>query len=276
MEGNNVDTDEMIKLISRDHHEMYLHKQYISPDSKLARNGLIELSENVFFRSKGGELRISPDITRQIIMKTPVSDDERLSQILKGNEIFSLLEPSHTINDLILPDDMKKTIMTSLKRYEKNVDITISEWKLFEGGTSTVGSTLKTTEPGLLMLFHGLPGTGKTFASAAIAHALGKKLLVTDMSRIQSMWVGESEKNVRRLFTIFERIVRRTDNPPVLLLNEADQFLTRRLSKTGNSVDVMYNTLQNLFLEAFEHLKGVMIATTNLRENLDPAFSRRF
>ena len=62
----------------------------------------------------------------------------------------------------------------------------------------------------------------------------------------------------------------------MLLLNEADQFLTRRLSKTGSSVDVMYNTLQNLFLEAFEHLKGVMIATTNLRENLDPAFSRRF
>ena len=276
MEGNNVDTDEMIKLISRDHHEMYLHKQYISPDSKLVRNGLIELSENVFFRSKGGELRISPDITRQIIMKTPVSDDERLSQILKGNEIFSLLEPSHTINDLILPDDMKKTIMTSLKRYEKNVGKTISNWKLFEGGTSTVGSTQKTTEPSLLMLFHGLPGTGKTFASAAIAQALGKKLLVTDISRIQSMWVGESEKNVRRLFTIFERIIRRTDNPPVLLLNEADQFLTRRLSKTGNSVDVMHNTLQNLFLEAFEHLKGVMIATTNIRENLDPAFSRRF
>jgi SpoVK/Ycf46/Vps4 family AAA+-type ATPase len=171
---------------------------------------------------------------------------------------------------------MKKTIMTSLRRYEKNVGKTISNWKLFEGGTSTVGSTRKTTEPGLLMLFHGLPGTGKTFASAAIAQALGKKLLVTDMSRIQSMWVGESEKNVRRLFTIFERIVRRTDNPPVLLLNEADQFLTRRLSKTGSSVDVMYNTLQNLFLEAFEHLKGVMIATTNIRENLDPAFSRRF
>ena len=69
----------------------------------------------------------------------------------------------------------------------------------------------------------GPPGTGKTFASAAIAQALGKKVLVTDMSRIQSMWVGESEKNVRRLFNIFERIVRRTDNPPVLLLNEAEK-----------------------------------------------------
>ena len=276
MEDNNVETEEVLKLVSRDHHELYMNKQYIAGDSKLVRHGLIELSENVFFRSKGGELRISPDITRQIIMKTPVSDTERLNQVLKGNEIFTLLEPAHTINDLILPKEMKKTIMTSLKRYEKNVDQTLCDWKLFEGGTSMVNEIRKNNEPGLLMLFHGLPGTGKTFASAAIAQALGKKLLVTDMSRIQSMWVGESEKNVRRLFTIFERIVRRTDNPPVLLLNEADQFLTRRLNKTSSSVDVMYNTLQNLFLEAFEHLKGVMIATTNLKNNLDPAFSRRF
>ncbi len=276
MEGNHVDTDEVLKLISRDHHELYLNKKYIAGDSKLVRQGLIELSENVFFRSNGGEMRISQDITRQIIMKSPVTDDERLNQILKGNEIFTLLEPTHTINDLILPEKIKKTILTSLKRYEKNVDRTIAQWQLFEGGTTVVGNTKKKNEPGLLMLLHGLPGTGKTFASAAIAQSLGKKLLVTDMSRLQSMWVGESEKNVRRLFTIFERIVRRTENPPVLLLNEADQFLTKRLSKTGSSVDVMYNTLQNLFLEAFEHLRGVMIATTNLRDNLDPAFSRRF
>ncbi|MFQ6613078.1 MAG: ATP-binding protein, partial [Fidelibacterota bacterium] len=134
----------------------------------------------------------------------------------------------------------------------------------------------KKLEPGLLMLFYGSPGTGKTFAAGTIAHALGKKLLITDISRIQSKWVGESEKNVRRMFSVFERIVRRTDNPPVLLLNEADQFLSKRVGTMNTSVDVMYNTMQNLFLEAFERLKGVMIATTNLRDNLDLAFSRRF
>ncbi len=126
------------------------------------------------------------------------------------------------------------------------------------------------------MLLHGPSGTGKTFASGAIAKHLGKKLLITDISRLQSKWVGDSEKNVQRLFTLFERIVRRVENPPVLLLNEADQFLSSRLTDTHSSVDQMQNSIQNLFLEGFERLRGVMIATTNLQNNMDSAFSRRF
>jgi len=237
---------------------------------------LVELSENIFFHSRGGEIRISPDITRQVIMKTPVNDDERLTQILRGDDIFTLLNPAHTMDDLILPKEMKKTIRTSLAQYRDNVDYTLSSWGLFDGGAAVDGKINKKMEPGLLMLFYGSPGTGKTFAAGCIAKVLGKKLLVSDISRIQSKWVGESEKNVRRMFSVFERIVRRTENPPVLLLNEADQFLSKRVGTMNTSVDVMYNTMQNLFLEAFERLKGVMIATTNLRDNLDTAFSRRF
>jgi len=276
LEGSQVDTDEVIGIVSSDQHELYMNRKYLSVESNLVKHGLVELSENIFFRSKGGEVRSSPDITRQIIMKTPINDDERLSQILKGDDIFTLLDPTHSMQDLILPTEMKKTIRISLSQYRDNVDLTLSSWGLFEGETSVIDKMNKKLEPGLLMLFYGSPGTGKTFAAGTIAHALGKKLLITDISRIQSKWVGESEKNVRRLFSVFERIVRRTDNPPVLLLNEADQFLSKRVGTMNTSVDVMYNTMQNLFLEAFERLKGVMIATTNLRDNLDLAFSRRF
>ena len=102
-----------------------------------------------------------------------------------------------------------------------------------------------------------------------------KSLLKTDISKLLSCWVGVSEQNVQRLFTTYEKIHKRVDNPPVLLLNEADQFLTRR-SEANDSVDRMYNQMQNLFLEAFENFKGVLVCTTNLKENLDPAFSRRF
>jgi len=276
MEGNQVDTDEIIGIISRDQHELYTNKKFISTDSKLVKHGLVELSENIFFRSNGGEVRVSPDITRQIIMKTPVHDDERLTQILKGNDIFTLLEPTHNMTKLILPSEMKKTIKTSISQYSDNVDRILSSWGLFEGETTATNKLNKKLEPGLLMLFYGPPGTGKTFAASTIAKSLGKKLLVSDISRIQSKWVGDSEKNVRRMFSVFERVVRRTENPPVLLLNEADQFLSSRVSTMNTAVDVMYNTMQNLFLEAFERLKGVMIATTNLRDNLDLAFSRRF
>ena len=91
-----------------------------------------------------------------------------------------------------------------------------------------------------------------------------------------SKWVGDSEKNTRRMFSLFKRIARRVESPPVLLLNEADQFLSGRINDPNNSVDIMCNRLQNIFLEAFERFRGIMIATTNLRGNLDTAFSRRF
>jgi AAA+ superfamily predicted ATPase len=277
IEGDDTtDLEDVIKIISRDRHEMYRNRAYLAVESKLVRYGLVELSDQVFFRSRGCSIRVAPDITHRIIDKSPVTDDEKMAQILRGDDLFTLLEPRQSLDQLILPAKVKKIIATAITRYRRNVDRVLSEWGLFSGEMETIGKPRKKTEPGLLMLFYGLPGTGKTFAAGAVAQALGKKLLVTDISRIQSKWVGESEKNVRRLFTLFERIVRRTENPPVLLLNEADQFLSRRIGTMDTAVDVMYNSLQNLFLEAFERLRGVMIATTNLHENLDRAFSRRF
>jgi len=275
-ESKKCSSESVIQLISSDMHEMYNNKRYISGDSKLVKNGLVEINESMSFFNKGNNIRISPDITRRIVTKTPVTDDERILQIIKGNNIFTLVEPTQTFDELILPEEMKRTITFSLNQYSTNIDSTLRNWKLYDEGMYSVENSNKDMEPGMLSLFYGLPGTGKTFAAAAIAQAMGKKLLITDISRIQSKWVGDSEKNVRRMFTVFERIARRVENPPVLLLNEADQFLTKRLSNTNSSVDKMYNSLQNIFLEAFENFRGVLIATTNLRGNLDEAFSRRF
>jgi len=276
MDDNHTDSDDILCLISRNQHEKYQNRAYISDDSKLVKNGLIETSEFSFFRSKGTDLRIAPDVVRHIILKSPATDEDRLKQILKGDNLFTILAPKQTFDELILPNEIKKTIHYGLGQYEQNVDSVLTDWGLYDASMEVIGMAKRQMEPGMLMLFAGPPGTGKTFAAGAIAKALGKNLLITDVSKVQSMWVGESEKNVRRIFTIFERIVRRTENPPVLLLNEADQFLSRRLKDTGSSVDVMFNSMQNLFLEAFEKLRGVLIATTNMKENLDTAFSRRF
>lgn len=276
MDDNHTDSDDVLQLISRNQHEKYQNREYISDDSKLVKSGLIETTESAFFRSKGTDLRIAPDIVRHIILKSPATDEDRLNQILKGDNLFTILAPKQTFDELILPKEMKKTIRYGLGQYEQNVDSVLTDWGLYDTSMEVIGRAKRQMEPGMLMLFAGPPGTGKTFAAGAIAKALGKNLLVTDVSKVQSMWVGQSEKNVRRIFTVFERIVRRTENPPVLLLNEADQFLSKRLDKTGSSVDVMFNSMQNLFLEAFEKLRGVLIATTNMKENLDTAFSRRF
>jgi SpoVK/Ycf46/Vps4 family AAA+-type ATPase len=276
LDGSSVDIDELVKLISSDQHEVYQNRQYVTNDSKLVKRGIIEIGENVFLMSKRSEVRVAPDIMKQIILTTPINDEERLTQMLKGNDIFTLIEPNYSIDDLILAPELKQTILTSIGRYQSNVDKVLDSWQLYDGALDVVGQTKKKMEPGLLMMLHGPSGTGKTFASGAIAKHLGKKLLITNIARLQSMWVGESEKNIQRLFTIFDRIVRRVKNPPVLLLNEADQFLSTRLADKRSSIDQMQNSLQNLFLEGFERLRGVMIATTNMQDNIDSAFSRRF
>lgn len=89
------------------------------------------------------------------------------------------------------------------------------------------------------------------------------------------MYVGESEKNVRKIFDTYKDICKKIKNEPILLLDEADQFLSSRGSTTS-SADKMHNQMQNIFLEQIEHFDGVIIATTNLVENFDSAFSRRF
>ncbi len=90
------------------------------------------------------------------------------------------------------------------------------------------------------------------------------------------MYVGESEKNVRKIFDTFKELSQKAKTEPVLLLNEADQFLSARSSAPGSSADKMHNQMQNIFLEQIENFEGMLIATTNLLETIDPAFSRRF
>src|SRR3989304_6265785 len=133
----------------------------------------------------------------------------------------------------------------------------------------------KSSNQNATILFYGSPGTGKTLTAYAVAAHLKKELLIFDCSRVLGMWVGQSEKGTRMIFDEYRRIFKGQRNPPVLLLNEADQFLHKRIEAT-RSTDHMYNQMQNIFLEQMENFEGVLIATTNLPGSMDSAFSRRF
>ena len=129
---------------------------------------------------------------------------------------------------------------------------------------------------GFTCLFYGTPGTGKTESVYQLAKRTKRDIIMVDVSKIKDMWVGESEKNMKRLFSDYKKRVQSTSVTPILLFNEADAIFGIRKSGAERAVDKMENSLQNIILQEMEDLKGILIATTNLTENLDKAFERRF
>ena len=129
---------------------------------------------------------------------------------------------------------------------------------------------------GFTCLFYGSPGTGKTETVYQLARQTGRDIIMADVTKLKSMWVGESEKNLKSLFSKYRRLVRDSKVTPILLFNEADAVFGVRKSGAEDAVDKMENSLQNIILQEMEDLQGILIATTNLSENFDKAFERRF
>ena len=129
---------------------------------------------------------------------------------------------------------------------------------------------------GFACLFYGAPGTGKTETVYQLARRTGRDLMVVDVSQIKSCWVGESEKNIKEAFDRYRAYTRYSKPAPILLFNEADAVLGIRQEGASQAVEKMENSIQNIILQEMEQLDGIMIATTNLTQNLDKAFERRF
>ena len=129
---------------------------------------------------------------------------------------------------------------------------------------------------GFTCLFYGSPGTGKTETVLQLSRKTGRPIFQVNISEMKSKWVGESEKKIQGLFSKYEAMVKKYDICPILLFNEADAILNKRSNNTDAAVDKMENACQNIILQAMENLSGIMIATTNLTNNLDSAFERRF
>lgn len=129
---------------------------------------------------------------------------------------------------------------------------------------------------GFACLFYGGPGTGKTETVYQLARETGRDIMVVDVPQIKSKWVGDSEKNIKALFDRYRELVKKAKQTPILLFNEADAIIGIRKQGAQNAVDKMENSIQNIILQEMEMLDGIMIATTNLTQNLDKAFERRF
>lgn len=161
--------------------------------------------------------------------------------------------------DLILPEEPKLQIEEIIlhARYRTRV---FEEW----GMSRKIGSRGR----GLGCLFSGPPGTGKTMTATLIAQELGLDLYQVDLSRIVDKYVGETEKNLARLFDEASRV------PVVLLFDEADSLFATR-TKVESSNDRYANLEVNFLLQRMEVHDGISILTTNLGTGIDQAFKRR-
>jgi DNA polymerase III delta prime subunit len=129
---------------------------------------------------------------------------------------------------------------------------------------------------GFTCLFYGAPGTGKTETVLQLARQTGRDIMQVNISEIKSKWVGESEKNIKRLFDQYRMKIEKAAIAPILLFNEADAIIGRRKEGAERAVEKMENSIQNIILQEMENLNGILIATTNLVQNMDQAFERRF
>ena len=129
---------------------------------------------------------------------------------------------------------------------------------------------------GITALLHGFPGTGKTETVFQIARETNREIVKVDISQSKSMWFGESEKVIKRIFTNYKSYAKDCKLKPILLFNEADAIIGKRKEVGNSNIDQTENTIQNILLEELENFDGIFLATTNLVKNLDTAFERRF
>lgn len=134
----------------------------------------------------------------------------------------------------------------------------------------------KNMPKGLTTLLYGLPGTGKTETVFQLAKRYNRPVYKVDIAETKSMWFGESQKLVKKIFTDYYKFQKQEKVCPILLFNEADAIIGKRKSAGSTSTSDTENAIQNILLEEMENFEGILFATSNLVDNLDPAFERRF
>ena len=135
---------------------------------------------------------------------------------------------------------------------------------------------------GVAVLFYGAAGTGKTESAFQIAKRTDRAIYKVDISETKTKWFGESERLTKKIFRNYKKacdIAKREKKLcPILFINEADAIISKRQNLGNEKIGAgqTENALQNIFLEEIENLEGILIATTNLADNMDSAFDRRF
>ena len=177
----------------------------------------------------------------------------------KEESVFVPVEPKYTFDDIILPDRVREEVM-NVADDAKNSRIVFEDWGL--------GKTHKYSKQIGINLW-GEPGTGKTMVAHAIANHLGRKILIVNYADIESKYVGETPKNIRKVFEAGKA------TGSILFFDEADAILSRRVTNMSSATDVSVNQTRSVMLMLMNEYQDFIIFATNFISNFDPAFMRR-
>lgn len=211
---------------------------------------------------------LDPTVTAQLALDLAVAgrdpDPAEVSAAVRNRTGVSLPSGAHLVSPevdwshLVLPDEAADQLRAAVDRLEQQ-SVVLDDWGL--RASAQAGR-------GVRMLLTGPSGTGKSLAAAVLATAAGTDLMVVDVSRIVSKWLGETEKNLAATFEAAER------TRAVLLLDEADALFGTR-TEVSDAHDRYANLETAYLLQRVERFDGLVVLTTNLRQNIDPAFARR-
>lgn len=234
----------------------YMQK-ILSNDNELIKNNLIKIIETHFFNDT--EMKLT-DYSKDLLKECEINLFQikvKTENVISPNDIpcRELIFSKSEMEQLFLLKDLLK------EEQFKEIQNRLSDKNLAKGVTA---------------LLHGAPGTGKTEIIKQIAKETNRELMKVDISETKSMWFGESEKIIKAVFTDYSEFAKECVRTPILFFNEADAIISKRKDVGSSSIIQTENAIQNIILEELENFEGILIATTNLVNNLDSAFERRF
>ena len=175
-----------------------------------------------------------------------------------GLASFAPETPRYTFDQIIIPDETRKRIMDALSVVEHR-ELVYDTWGFAKCDKS----------PNSILSFYGPPGTGKTMCAHAIAAHLGKPLLAFNYADIESKYVGDAAKNLKKAFETATKL------GAIMFFDEADSFLGKRINNVSQGAEQSINSQRSQMLIYLEEFKGVVIFATNLQSNVDKAFESR-
>ncbi len=238
-----------------------IRKEFMNGTNELIEKGLVEMEEAPVFENAGIYL------TDEAL--TTFLGEEAESFLLKGANPDLIQSADIVEKQLFYSDEMNKQLDTLYGIMDKE-NFAAMQRRLDSKGM----------KKGVAVLLYGAPGTGKTESVLQIAKQTSRAVHHVDISEAKTCFFGESQKRVKKIFTSYKKeckaAAKNNEPLPILLLNEADALISKRKDSNSGNVAQEENAIQNILLEEIENLEGILIATTNLPDNMDAAFERRF